>query len=118
MSSAPTQEPAPAARRRRPWRLFGAAAFLLLVVALVAGGILLRHELDTSRLQAREIARFAARLDYERIAGPSEAVLYPQHGPFDQRLGYTELPRFIERLGARGFALTTQTRFRDRKSVV
>ena len=113
MSSAPAQEPAPAARRRRPWRLFGAAAFLLFVVALVAGGILLRHELDTSRLQAREIARFAARLDYERIAGPSEAVLYPQHGPFDQRLGYTELPRFIERLGARGFALTTQTRFSD-----
>ena len=113
MSSAPAQEPAPAARRRRPWRLFGAAAFLLFVVALVAGGILLRHELDTSRLQAREIARFAARLDYERIAGPSEAVRYPQHGPFDQRLGYTELPRFIERLGARGFALTTQTRFSD-----
>ena len=36
---------------------------------------------------------------------------YPQHGPFDQRLGYTELPRFIERLEARGFELTAQTRF-------
>ena len=79
----------------------------------VAGGLLLWHELNTSRLQAREIARYAARLDYQRVAGPSDAIRFPAHGPFDQRLGYTELPRFAERLQARGFALTEQVRFND-----
>lgn len=114
-SDAPTPQPAPqpaAPRRRiRPFRLFGALILILVLVALVAGGLLLAHELQTSRLQAREISRFAAKLDYERVAGRSDAVRYPQHGPFDQRLGYTELPRFIERLEARGFELTAQTRF-------
>ncbi|MFU2489026.1 transglycosylase domain-containing protein [Thauera sp. WH-1] len=108
---APSQPPA-----RRPfrfWRLLAALTVVLLLVAVVAGGLLISHELKTSRLQAREIARYAARLDYERVAGPSTAVVYPNHGPFDQRLGYTELPRFIERLGARGFELTAQTRFSD-----
>ena len=114
-SDVPTPQPALQAaaprRRIRPFRLFGALILILVLVALVAGGLLLAHELQTSRLQAREISRFAAKLDYERVAGRSDAVRYPQHGPFDQRLGYTELPRFIERLEARGFELTAQTRF-------
>ncbi|MFT3760603.1 transglycosylase domain-containing protein [Thauera sp.] len=103
---------APIVRRRlRPWRLFGAALFILVLVTLVAGAVLLVHELHSSRLQAREISRFAAKLDYQRVAGSSDARRYPTHGPFDQRLGYTELPDFIERLQARGFELAAQTRF-------
>ncbi|WP_341646321.1 transglycosylase domain-containing protein [Thauera sp. SDU_THAU2] len=103
---------APSVRRRlRPWRLFGAGLFILVLVVLVAGAVLLVHELHSSRLQAREISRFAAKLDYQRVAGRSEALRYPTHGPFDQRLGYTELPDFIERLQARGFELAAQTRF-------
>ena len=102
-----------ASRSRRVWpvRVLGAAAVVSVLVALVAGGVLLVHELHSSRLQARAISRHAAQLDYARVAGHSDAVRYPVHGPFDQRLGYTELPRFSERLHARGFALTGQTRF-------
>ena len=95
----------------RPLHVLGAAILISVLVALVAGGVLLAHELHNSRLQARLISRHAAQLDYARVAGHSDAVRYPAHGPFDQRLGYTELPRFIERLQARGFALTAQTRF-------
>ncbi|MHB1375139.1 MAG: transglycosylase domain-containing protein [Thauera sp.] len=82
-----------------------------MLVAAVAGGLLAWDEMRTSRLQAREIARYAAGLDYALVAGPSDAIRFPSHGPFDQRLGYTELPRFAERLQARGFALTEQVRF-------
>ena len=103
--------PPPARRPLRPWRLLAALIVLALLVAAVAGGLLAWDEVRTSRLQAREIARYAAGLDYTRIAGPSEAIRFPPHGPFDQRLGYTELPRFAERLQARGFALTEQVRF-------
>ena len=95
------------------FRLLGIAVFIVLLVAVVAGGMLVVHELRYSRLQAREISRFAQKLDYEFKAGPSDAVRYPAHGPFDQRLGYTELPRFAERLQARGYALTGQTRFSE-----
>ncbi|WP_370701708.1 transglycosylase domain-containing protein [Thauera phenylacetica] len=111
--SAPEALPAPPGRRLRPWRVLGVAVFVALLVASVAGGLLLRHEAATSRLQARELARYAARLDYALVAGPSEAIRFPAHGPFDRRLGYTELARFSERLQARGFALVEQVRFDD-----
>ena len=107
----PNAAQAPRRRTFRPWRLLAAVIVLLMLVVLVAGALLLWHEMKTSRLQAREIARHAARLDYALVAGPSDAIRFPAHGPFDQRLGYTELPRFSERLQARGFALTEQVRF-------
>ncbi|HPE03134.1 MAG TPA: transglycosylase domain-containing protein [Thauera sp.] len=105
--------PAPPGRRLHPRQVLGAAVFVALLVASVAGGLLLWHESATSRLQARELARYAARLDYALVAGPSEAIRFPAHGPFDRRLGYTELARFAERLQARGFALVEQVRFDD-----
>lgn len=40
---------------------------------LAAVGIVVLHEAHTSRLQARELARYAATLDYEVRQGPSEA---------------------------------------------
>ena len=103
-SSATRTLAASRSRRVRPVRVLGAAAVVSVRVALVAGGVLLVHELHSSRLQARAISRHAAQLDYARVAGHSDAVRYPVHGPFDQRLGYTELPRFSERLHARGFS--------------
>lgn len=95
------------------FRLLGTAVFIVLLVALVAGGLLAAHELGHSRLQAREISRFARTLDYTFQATPSDAVRYPAHGPFDRRMGYTDLPRFAERLRTRGFELIGQTRFSE-----
>lgn len=107
----PNAPPPPVRPPLRPGCVVGGAVFILMLVAGVAGGLLLWHEMKTSRLQAREIARYAARLDYALVAGPSDAIRFPAHGPFDQRLGYTELPRFATRLQARGFAMTGQVRF-------
>ncbi len=110
-SAVPNSSPQPVRRAFLSRRVLGAVALASMLVVSVAGGLLLWHEGETSRLQAREIARYAARLDYARMAGASTAIRFPAHGPFDQRLGYTELPRFAERLQARGFALTEQVRF-------
>ncbi len=107
-----TRNTAPAPRLTF-FRLLGIAVFIVLLVALVAGGLLAAHELRHSRLQAREISRFAQKLDYAFQAAPSDAVRYPAHGPFDRRMGYTELPRFAERLRTRGFELAGQTRFSE-----
>lgn len=99
--------PSPPPRRLRWGLLFG---FLVLVGAGVLG-VLLRSELQTSRLQSRELSRYAATLDYSVGDGPSPAIHFPVRGPYDRRLGYTALPEWLPRLEQRGFQITRQTRF-------
>ena len=101
----PSESQIPASRSFR-WPFY-----FVLLPSLVSIAILIGYELYSSRLQAREIAQYVETLDYEIVEGPSNAVRYPTRGPFDERLGYTELPRFAERLRGHGFELTAQTRF-------
>src|SRR5215210_6653202 len=84
-----------AAPRRRAWRLLA-----LLAMALVA---LTLYELEASTLQARELNRYARALGFALDKGPSDAIVFPEHGPFDERLGYARLPGFIARLKQRAF---------------
>jgi hypothetical protein len=80
-------------------------------VLLAAGGYWVAEEIETSRFQATQLAAYARSLSFQVLKGPSEAIRFPLHGPFDQRMGYTELPRFAQRLSDRGYALTEQARF-------
>ncbi|NMG75360.1 glycosyl transferase family 51 [Aromatoleum diolicum] len=82
---------------------------MVIVVVAVAAFF----ESQSSWLQAREIPRYAAKLEYTLQSGPSDAIRFPEHGPFDERLGYTRLPHFVERLGTRDFAVESQVRFAD-----
>jgi hypothetical protein len=41
---------------------------------------------------------------------PADSIRYPQHGPYDERLGYAGLPDFITKLNARDYAVTAQAR--------
>jgi membrane peptidoglycan carboxypeptidase len=86
---------------------------IVILVALTAAAILIADEVQSSRLQARHITRHAAGLTYRVVDGASDAIRFPAHGPFDQRLGYVDLPVIAQRLGERGFALTHQARFSD-----
>src|SRR5512145_1883050 len=92
----------------RRWRRPLAGLLLLL---LLVGGLLIANEVKTSHFQASYLANYAAGLDYRLVDGASDAIRFPAHGPFDQRMGYTELPQTIERLGSRGFVLKQQARF-------
>jgi len=85
----------------------------LLLLGLVGAGFLVADEVESSQWQARHLARYAAGLRYSVADGASNAIRFPANGPFDQRMGYTELPRIVERLGERGFTLTQQARFSD-----
>ncbi|AZC33138.1 Membrane carboxypeptidase (penicillin-binding protein) [Pseudomonas chlororaphis subsp. piscium] len=89
------------------WRLF----WLLLLMALVALGFAASKEMRTSKLQARELSKFAADLNYSMAPGPSDAIVYPGAGPFDKRLGYSALDDFLARLLKRGYVVEAQTRF-------
>src|SRR3546814_3495427 len=45
--------------------------------------------------------------------GPSDAVLFPADGPYDRRLGYVDLPGFIDSLERQGYAIESQARISD-----
>src|SRR3546814_19199081 len=45
--------------------------------------------------------------------GPSDAVLFPDDGPYDRRLGYVDLPGFIDSLERQGYAIESQARISD-----
>lgn len=97
----------PAAHRRPLW------PWVLLVFVLLAFAIagLLVAEARTSHFQSRELSRYAGTLTYTLAPGPSDRWHVPDHGPFDDRLGYTRLPDFQSRLLQRDFHIERQARF-------
>ncbi|WP_458524622.1 transglycosylase domain-containing protein [Onishia taeanensis] len=83
---------------------------LATLMALAVMTLMLVNEARSSRWQAKEISDYAQRLDYTLADGPSDRLIFPRHGPFDERLGYTRLPSWQPRLEARGFEVRQQAR--------
>ncbi len=108
--ASPQRYRAPAASRRRIWRVRAGFSVLLLAAAVGIGWLAAR-EARTSEWQARLLGDWSARLKYQVEPGPSDAIRFPSQGPFDQRLGYVGLPEFIRRLSAQGFVVERQARF-------
>ena len=82
----------------------------------VGGGFALfvLDELKTSRLQSalwRDLAE-GARFSVED--GASDAIRFPRTGPYDERLGYHQLPGYIDRLAPQGYVVTRQARMSPR----
>ena len=71
-------------------------------------------EANTSWLQAGLLSGFARQLGFTLEPGPSPSIRFPDAGPYDQRLGYVELPAFIGRLDDRGFVVEQQARLSER----
>ncbi len=85
--------------------LVGGTVFLLSVFA-----VMFVKEFDTSEMQSRYFHRKASKLTFEVAPGPSDAIVFPGNGPFDQRNGYSLLPGILERLQKRGFDIAAQAR--------
>ncbi|MGH8821574.1 MAG: transglycosylase domain-containing protein, partial [Rhodoferax sp.] len=67
-------------------------------------------EMDSSRWQARRLADYGKSLSAKVAPGPSNAIRFPGPGPYDERLGYAQLPLFTTRLEQQGFAIADQAR--------
>jgi membrane peptidoglycan carboxypeptidase len=65
-------------------------------------------------LQSTLFSRLAGQLDFQLGSGPSPSIRFPAAGPYDLRLGYTDLPRYLERLKALGYRIDRQARFSPR----
>ncbi|MEQ9609406.1 MAG: hypothetical protein RLN99_17240, partial [Kiloniellaceae bacterium] len=96
----------------RGWQRVAAGGSSLLF--LTAVGSLVVMEAKTSTLQARFFSEIAGEMTYGVAAGPSEAIQFPQDGPYDRRLGYVGLPRFIESLSRQGYAVESQARISEK----
>jgi len=97
------------------WRKFGRLLLASLVIAVVVGTMYaLAVEMQTSRLQAALIGKLARELSFKVEPGPSTAIRFPGPGPYDERLGYRQLPDVVERLGSQGYAVTAQARMSQR----
>jgi membrane peptidoglycan carboxypeptidase len=68
-------------------------------------------EMRTSTVQAWLFSRYARQISYQIEPGPSDQIIFPQGGPYDQRHGYSSLPRYLKRLKQSGFSVTAQSRF-------
>ena len=89
---------------QRPKLLLGLGALC------VAIGIAVIYEMRTSVLQARTFAALSRQLTFHIAPGPSPSIRFPRTGPYDERLGYTALPTFLERLIAQNYTIAQQAR--------
>lgn len=78
------------------------------VVAIA--GVLVWFEVRTSTLQAKLFGLLMRNNSYTVQPGPSPTVHFPQHGPYDLRLGYSRIPEFTENLTKIGFEVSAQAR--------
>ncbi|NWG12545.1 MAG: transglycosylase domain-containing protein [Acidobacteria bacterium] len=93
------------------WKKLLGPGMWILVAFLVA--VLVVCELRTSALQAQVLSFFSRRMTYVVAPGPSDAIVFPKGGPYDEQLGYTRIPEFQQRLGQEGYHVREQARFTE-----
>ena len=85
---------------------YGILIFLLL--GLCAIGV--AFEGKTSFLQSYILTKLAKRCTFELQHGTSNQTWYPEHGPYDQRLGYIKIPAIVDYLTKNDFTVRKQAR--------
>ena len=89
------------------WKAF---RYLLILVALGGVGWGVFAELRCSCVQSLVLSRLVRDMTFTPAPGPAPAAWFPNHGPYDERLGYAFLPSFTERLAQRHFVIERQAR--------
>ena len=87
-------------------------AFILLLLVLLSLAVWwLLQEMRTSSMQARFFSELAAKVNYKVEPGPSKSIRFPHDSPYDERLGYANLPDYLGKLKTRDYEVTAQARF-------
>jgi membrane peptidoglycan carboxypeptidase len=90
-------------------------ALRAICLALLGWGVVL--EARTSFLQSVLLSRATEGVSFTLADGPSADIRFPKAGPYDQRLGYAQLPAHIDALRSRHFVVERQavpsTRLRE-----
>jgi membrane peptidoglycan carboxypeptidase len=80
----------------------------LILLSLIPISFLVRNELKTSEFQAKYFHAFSKKITSEVKPGTGDPYPAPQ-GPYDKRLGYTDLPLYQERLLQKGYSQQTHS---------
>ena len=102
------EPPAPPPRRR--WRMVKRSLLLLLLLAVAAASGFAVYESRTSAMQAKFFAGLTKKVNYRMGKGPSDALRFPQSSPYDDRLGYSNLPNYLAKLKTRDYVVASQAR--------
>src|SRR5258708_6744504 len=106
---ATTADAAPSSRAGRSWSLLARVwCARLVAVALAAGGLYLEGR--TSFFQSFVFTRLIGKASFTVDAGPNAELRFPAAGPYDERLGYAQLPSYIDALGRRHSEIERQAR--------
>lgn len=97
----------PGTRSGRFFRRVLRVVFLLLFLGVTGLGV---FEATTSHFQSRYFTEQAALIRHRLEAGRSTAIVFPEHGPRDERLGYVGLGALADTLTGQGFRIVSQAR--------
>ena len=103
---APTPPPPPPKKRSR----IKPALILLLLMLLSVASVWAWRESNTSSMQAKVFAKMAKKISYKVEKGPSNAIRFPNDSPYDERLGYANLPDYLGKLKTRDYEIAAQAR--------
>ncbi len=98
----------PEVRARSLWRRIGRVLFPIILTIIIVLSWLVHSEMRSSERQAHFFANLAGKMKYAVKSGPSSSIRYPQESPYDERLGYSNLPEFFSKLKAKDFQITAQ----------
>lgn len=81
----------------------------IILIPLIVIGVIV-WELISSDLQAKYLAKTASNMTWRLQQGPSERIRFPDHGPYDRRLGYSKIPDYTQRLLGSGWDVERQAK--------
>src|SRR5260370_31416903 len=88
-------------------RVILAGCLVLLGLAVYAGT-------GTSYVEALLFSHLNSGMNVALPPGPSESIRFPKSGPYDERLGYSQLPDFIASLTERRYSVDNAARWSPR----
>ncbi|MDQ2991133.1 MAG: transglycosylase domain-containing protein, partial [Pseudomonadota bacterium] len=81
---------------------------LLMLVSIFAWWLV--TETRTSSFQASFFSHLAKKISYKVEPGPSNSIRFPSDSPYDERLGYANMPDYLAKLKAHDYEIVAQAR--------
>jgi membrane peptidoglycan carboxypeptidase len=95
---------------RRAGRIVKRTLLVVLLIVVAGGSAVAVYESRTSAIQAKFFAGLARKVSYRVEKGPSDAIRFPSASPYDERLGYANLPSYLAKLKTRDYVVDSQAR--------